>query len=596
MLEADTRRSGRQHLWGAAAERDRSIFECINASDAMVSDVSSVVSDYLFSGKPFAMIAVPALPPLFEQEFPVARAAYVVRGDLTDLTRQLDRMLGPDPQVAQRLAVRDDYLGDFPAEDYASVFVKAVRRVLDEASPTQSQEAPDTEVEAEEETSESGTATPQDGWILLRAWSAYRPLIIRMGLHLLGTICGVLAFAIALAGGPALPIALLALAGVASAFGSIRESRPDGRWWAALLAVGDGTRMVLALSLIVAAVHHADVWWPYVLTGLLVAVVTAAEHNIRSAWSGGLLVRHLPTAAPPIRELVPRSVVPLAGGTVILLGFITLVLGVTPVLALAPAWLTFLAVIEVLVRALWRAREMERGELRLRGAVQAYAPSFAVYFASTVGADYQVGMWLPYFMRIGQPFVIITRTAPMLPRSTRSVPSKASPCRSSSGRPCAASRRSSSDSMTTAFYVNNAARNTHFIERRELTHVWLNHGDSEKPACYNPVHAIYDLIFAAGQAGIDRYARHGVNIPRRSSGSSAGRRSSGSRRATGPIADHRANRRCCTRRPGRGRTPTAGSTRCRWASGSSSRLLQRGARVIFRAHPFNYRYRRVRAR
>ena len=68
-------------------------------------------------------------------------------------------------------------------------------------------------------------------------------------------------------------------------------------------------------------------------------------------------------------------------------------------------------------------------------------------------------------------------------------------------------------SLTTAFYVNNAARNTHLVERRELTHVWLNHGDSEKPACYNPVHAIYDLLFAAGQAGIDRYARHGVHIP-----------------------------------------------------------------------------------
>ena len=68
-------------------------------------------------------------------------------------------------------------------------------------------------------------------------------------------------------------------------------------------------------------------------------------------------------------------------------------------------------------------------------------------------------------------------------------------------------------SLTTAFYVNNAARNSHLVERRELTHVWLNHGDSEKPACYNPVHAIYDLLFAAGQAGVDRYARHGVTIP-----------------------------------------------------------------------------------
>nr|WP_284288389.1 CDP-glycerol glycerophosphotransferase family protein [Angustibacter aerolatus] len=45
-----------------------------------------------------------------------------------------------------------------------------------------------------------------------------------------------------------------------------------------------------------------------------------------------------------------------------------------------------------------------------------------------------------------------------------------------------------------------------------MTHVWLNHGDSEKPACFNPVHAIYDRIFTAGQAGIDRYGRHGVDI------------------------------------------------------------------------------------
>src|SRR5690606_32579852 len=61
--------------------------------------------------------------------------------------------------------------------------------------------------------------------------------------------------------------------------------------------------------------------------------------------------------------------------------------------------------------------------------------------------------------------------------------------------------------------VNNATRNTHMVERPGLRHVWLNHGDSEKPACYNPVHGIYHVIFAAGQAAIDRYARHGVTIP-----------------------------------------------------------------------------------
>ncbi len=123
------------------------------------------------------------------------------------------------------------------------------------------------------------------------------------------------------------------------------------------------------------------------------------------------------------------------------------------------------------------------------------------------------------------------------------------------------------DSMAVSFYVNNAARNTHFVERREITHVWLNHGDSEKPACFNPVHAIYDLIFAAGQAGIDRYERHGVRSRGRSSASSAGRRSSASR-PPGGRSPRSPSRPSCTRRPGKARSPTAGSTPCRSAGRS----------------------------
>ena len=38
-------------------------------------------------------------------------------------------MLGPDPLREQRLALRADYLGDFPAEHYADAFVDAVRHV-----------------------------------------------------------------------------------------------------------------------------------------------------------------------------------------------------------------------------------------------------------------------------------------------------------------------------------------------------------------------------------------------------------------------------------------------------------------------------------
>src|SRR4030095_9754318 len=81
---------------------------------------------------------------------------------------------------------------------------------------------------------------------------------------------------------------------------------------------------------------------------------------------------------------------------------------------LALGVLIFFGALEITVRAVRRESENERGELRLRGALEAYRPEFVVSFASTVGANYQVGMWLPYFLRIGRPFIIVTRTAPML--------------------------------------------------------------------------------------------------------------------------------------------------------------------------------------
>ena len=98
----------------------------------------------------------------------------------------------------------------------------------------------------------------------------------------------------------------------------------------------------------------------------------------------------------------------------IIIGFLLILVGAPPVILLSLALLVFLAAVEVTVRAVRRQNETERAELHLRPALEAYRPEFIVYFASTVGANYQVGMWLPYFVRIGRPFIIVTRTAPML--------------------------------------------------------------------------------------------------------------------------------------------------------------------------------------
>lgn len=66
--------------------------------------------------------------------------------------------------------------------------------------------------------------------------------------------------------------------------------------------------------------------------------------------------------------------------------------------------------------------------------------------------------------------------------------------------------------LKVVFYANNGAKNTHMVRFHNLTHVQLLHGESDKPPSYNPITAMYDKVFVAGQGAIDRYKRHGVKI------------------------------------------------------------------------------------
>lgn len=130
LLAEDARESGRAHVFGAAAERERTIVDCFNAADALISDVSSVVSDFLFSAKPFAITDMVGEGDRFTDTFPMAKAAYVLRGDLSNLDAVLDELLETDPLEECRREARTYYLGDFPAENYADAFVSGALRYL----------------------------------------------------------------------------------------------------------------------------------------------------------------------------------------------------------------------------------------------------------------------------------------------------------------------------------------------------------------------------------------------------------------------------------------------------------------------------------
>lgn len=596
-LAADAEASARPHRWGSAAEKELGILDCMNVSDAMVTDVSSVVSDYLFSGKPFAMIAVPAEPDAFRQEYPVSRASYVVRRDLADLEPTLDQLLGTDPMAEQRAAIRSDYLGDFPAETYADAFVHAVRDVATRHAPgldTDDEEVRDAaESEPAEGARDGGLETPVEEEVrpgLLNRLAGYRRVLESIVLNLSGTALALLGLLAAMVGGPVWLSVVLGLVGLLVAASASRRDLRDRRRWDRLLGRLRVTRGVLLALLLVVGYERTGNLAVVVVAVTLLALALVAESFIARGWSRiGLEVRDFPEVQAEVTEQLPRGMVMISGSVGLALGLVITALGLPAIVTGVLALIVLVIAVEALARALGRARKVLDAEEHFPVALHAYAPEFVVYFSSTVGALYQVGMWLPYFERIGRRYAFVTRTVPML-REIAQVTAAAGVKVPIIFRPTLRSvEEIVIPSLTAAFYVNNAARNSHLVERRELTHVWLNHGDSEKPACYNPVHAIYDLLFAAGQAGVDRYARHGVTIPTEKFRIVGRPQVEVITPASGPVSQ--------------AQPPTVLYAPTWQGPFSDSRvfslpigrqivqaLLDRGARVIFRAHPFNYRY------
>lgn len=135
LLAQNAKETGREHIFGPVAETEMSVVDCFNSCDAMISDVSSVVSDYLISDKPFAMVAVSAHGEEFVRQFPMAKAAYVIdatrAGEVSGLTEVLDELLGSDSKLAARRAVRTYYLSDAEPKECAARFLREARSFLD---------------------------------------------------------------------------------------------------------------------------------------------------------------------------------------------------------------------------------------------------------------------------------------------------------------------------------------------------------------------------------------------------------------------------------------------------------------------------------
>ena len=132
-------------------------------------------------------------------------------------------------------------------------------------------------------------------------------------------------------------------------------------------------------------------------------------------------------------------------------------------------------------------------------AVEAYAPTIAIPYAGKVGVH--VGMWSPWVERTGVHWCVVARTPALFRQLAEMYPAV----------PIVQGQIPAS--VRGALYPHGAAANTDFIAGSSATHVFLGHGDSDKPLSASERVLQYDLVAVAGQAAIDRFAAAGLSIP-----------------------------------------------------------------------------------
>ncbi|MFC4011581.1 CDP-glycerol glycerophosphotransferase family protein [Nonomuraea purpurea] len=139
--------------------------------------------------------------------------------------------------------------------------------------------------------------------------------------------------------------------------------------------------------------------------------------------------------------------------------------------------------------------------------VRAYRPEVILYFSGTTAAAYQARMWLPTLERMGRRAIVVLRERGMATHlEPTTLPMLCIP--------------SSADLMSfralfsakLCLYVSNVGRNVHMLRIPTLRSAFLNHGDSDKEASFNPFSRVYDEVWVAGPAGRDRYRRAKVGV------------------------------------------------------------------------------------
>jgi CDP-glycerol glycerophosphotransferase (TagB/SpsB family) len=109
------------------------LYDCFNRADVLISDISSVVSDFIASAKPYVVTNLDGLDEdAFRENFPTAAAAYLLGPDCKGLSKILAQAVAPgDDRLAQARRELKTYLLGPDSPDAQTRFEDAVEALAE---------------------------------------------------------------------------------------------------------------------------------------------------------------------------------------------------------------------------------------------------------------------------------------------------------------------------------------------------------------------------------------------------------------------------------------------------------------------------------
>ncbi len=134
-------------------------------------------------------------------------------------------------------------------------------------------------------------------------------------------------------------------------------------------------------------------------------------------------------------------------------------------------------------------------------------PKVVIYFSGGQKSTYQLNSWIPYLNTLKNKFIIIIRERHHISKiENTSYPILFLPTLKH------VEQITKIESFKIALYTTNVGKNIHLIRDNQIKHVFIGHGDSDKSGSANNLMKLYDHMFVAGQAHIDRIKRKKIFV------------------------------------------------------------------------------------